>query len=194
MEANQLWKIFDSIQAQIRAFDSKAQFTIGICGIAVGLQIAQALKSLEKYHGWPVLVFIHVLASIVSLTLVAKAGWHAISVVAPRVEFDQPESHIFYAHLVRKYGYCYGEATKALTQMPDDQLRDELAGQIQANAILCNIKSDQSLKSMKWMKLALIAYGLSLVVFLGGSLCERTASTHGPAQMCCKKLGCQDMK
>ena len=48
MNIDQLWKLLDSVQAQIRTFDTKAQIALGIDSLLAGLLGAELAKGFER--------------------------------------------------------------------------------------------------------------------------------------------------
>jgi len=103
MDADKLWKLLDSVQAQIRVFDTKAQIVIAIDGVLAGFfgtQIAKMAEAIGQQHGstWHVLLGVF---DVASLILLVSSLLLAVNTVHPRLHLDQPNSRLFFAHIAQ---------------------------------------------------------------------------------------------
>jgi hypothetical protein len=159
MTNDQLWKLLDSIQAQIRAFDTKAQVALGIDSILAGLLGTEIVKGLELAN-WR---FDYVLASFLAIatlsvvSLLASALFGIFTVV-PRLHLNQPKSHFFFCHLVEIHGRKFEAAAKSLIALGPEEVAHQLATQAQTIAIICDVKATRSLHALRLMTISLILY------------------------------------
>lgn len=159
METDQLAKLLDSIQGQIRAFDGKAQIALGLDSLLAGLLGAELAKAFELAN-WKFDYVLAILLALAVLTLmsVVASSLFAIFTVVPRLHLNQPKSHLFFCHLVELYGHNYHAASKALLALDHEQVRQQIATQVQTNAIICDVKVGRSLLALRLMSLSLILY------------------------------------
>jgi hypothetical protein len=166
MNIDQLWKLLDSIQAQIRTFDTKAQVSLGLDSLLAGLLGAQLAKGFEfaKWH------FGYILAGLLAISLLSigsllASALFAIFTIVPRLHLDQPKSHFFFCHLVELYGRRFHAAENSLIALNDEQMLHQLASQIQTTAIICDVKASRSLRSFQFMAASLILYVITFWPF-----------------------------
>jgi hypothetical protein len=164
MDQDQLWKLLDSLQGHIRAFDTKAQVALGLDSLLAGLVGTEIAKCIE-FSSWRVdasAIWLSVLAALSVITLLASVVF-AIRTTLPRIHLRQPKSHFFFCHLVESYGHRFEQATKSLIALGDDQIVEEIATQVQANAIVCDTKSTGSQAALRLMVVSLVFYLMSFV-------------------------------
>lgn len=159
MTIDQLWKLLDSIQTQIRTFDTKAQIALGLDSVLAGLLGAQLAKGFElaKWHFDFILTSLLAI-SILSIGSLVTSAFFAILTVIPRLHLDQPKSHFFFCHLVELYGRNFHAAEKSLIALDDQQMLRQLASQVQTTAIICDVKASRSLRALRFMTITLILY------------------------------------
>jgi hypothetical protein len=164
MDEEQLWKLLDSLQGHIRAFDTKAQVALGLDSLLaalIGAEIARGID-LSSWHFDGSTAWLCVFAGCSVISLLASVVF-AIRTAVPRLHLKQPRSHFFFCHLVELYGHKFGEAAKSLIALGDDQILQELATQVQTNAIVCDAKSKGCQASLRLMMLSLVFYLMSFV-------------------------------
>lgn len=172
MDKEQLWRLLDSLQAHIRAFDTKAQVALGLDSLLagfIGAEIARGVE-LSSWHIDGSMAWLCAFAGCSVISLLGSMVF-AIRTALPRLHLKQPKSHFFFCHLVELYGRRFGEAAKSLIALSDDQIAQELATQVQANAIICDAKSRGSQAALRLMMLSLVFYLMSFVPF--GALAYR---------------------
>jgi Family of unknown function (DUF5706) len=143
MDVDRLWKVLDSVQAQIRVFDAKAQIVIAIDGVLAGFFGSQTVKIAELLALQPFSVISWSLMLIGAACLVALASsmMFAVFTVHPRLHLNQPPSRIFFAHLYEEFGRDYAKARDALTSVSDEHLSADIANQVLATSIICSTKA-----------------------------------------------------
>lgn len=176
MNIDQLWKLLDSVQAQIRTFDTKAQIALGLDSLLAGLLGAELAKGFElaKWHFDYILTGLLIIAVASIVSLLASALF-AIFTVVPRLHLDQPKSHFFFCHLVEMYGRKFHAAEKSLIALADDQMLHQLASQVQTNSIICDVKASRSRHALWLMTVALVLYVMTFLPF--GALSYRDGTT-----------------
>jgi hypothetical protein len=179
MNADQLSKLLESIQGHIRVFDTKAQIALGLDSLLVGFVGAELAKGCElaawNFHGKLIALIVCSALSLIAATLSAL---FAIVTIVPRLELKQPKSHFFFCHLVEMYARDYKRAANGLMELSDDQVRLQVATQIQTNAVIGEAKAARSSRALYLMTAALSLYIISLVPFC----LIAYASDHAPAQ------------
>ena len=166
MTYEQLTGLLATTKEQIRAFDTKAQVLLGVNGVLVGFITAEATKAVEYgSNGLPKrLLAICILLGFAFLTSCVSMGF-ALFVVHPQLRLDQPTSKVFFCDLARDYGRDYARAAQALLNMQDAEAAFDVGTQIQANAIICDVKSKRCFAGTWCIGLALAAYALTLPIF-----------------------------
>jgi hypothetical protein len=180
MTTEQLSKLLDSIQGHIRAFDTKAQIALGLDGLLAGLVGTELTKGLELAHwhfDWALIALLVI--STLSLGAVAMSVFYSILTVIPRLHLKQPRSHFFFCHLAEMYGINYHSAAKSLLAINEEQIRHELATQIQTNAVIGNVKAARSNRALQLMTAALMFYIVTIAPF--ALISFRAAATHKDA-------------
>jgi hypothetical protein len=143
MDVDKLWKVLDSVQAQIRVFDAKAQIVIAIDGVLAGFFGAQTVKIAELLALQPssAISWSLILIGAACLVALASSMMFAVFTVHPRLHLNQPHSRVFFAHLHGEFGRDYTKARQALTSASDEDLSADLANQVLANSIICSTKA-----------------------------------------------------
>jgi hypothetical protein len=165
VNTDRLWKILDAIQAQIRAFDTKAQIVIGINGILAGFFGANAGKLGESLsHASPTRTSCFLIASaFLTLLFMLTSIIIAVFTIHPRLHLNQPNSHLFFAHIFCEFGNDYERMRQSFSCITEPDHRADLENQILAVSRIC-------CKKAQLFKFALftMAFGLGLwVVTLG---------------------------
>ena len=166
MSFEQLWDLLEAIQGQIRVFDNKAQVAIGINGVLIGFLVAEIGKAAEcGTHGIfrRLLITYILVGSGLAVSVVAAAL--AVYVVHPQIELKQPRSHFFYCHIAEKYGRNFDLAVDRLKRLSSEDAIDEVAGQVAANAIICDIKAKRCKPALLLTVCALTLYALSIIPY-----------------------------
>lgn len=143
MDLDRLWKVLDSVQAQIRVFDAKAQIVIAIDGVLAGFFGSQTIKIAEllaSQHGTASSVCL-VTTLFLCIGLLVISLMLAVSTVHPRLHLDQPHSRLFFAHICSEFKRDYVRAGQVLSSISNDELSADLASQILANSIICETKA-----------------------------------------------------
>lgn len=143
MDVDKLWKVLDSVQAQIRVFDAKAQIVIAIDGVLAGFFGSQTVKIAELLALQPssAISWSLILIGATCLVALASSVMFAVFTVHPRLHLNQPHSRLFFAHLYNEFGRDYAKARQALTSVSDEDLSADLSNQILATSAICSKKS-----------------------------------------------------
>jgi hypothetical protein len=169
MRSEHLFRTLDTIQTQVRAFDTKAQIVLGVDGIILGfLSLNGATIGTAIAKRFPNCLAIGLsLAYIVALLTLVFSLYYVFATVRPRKDFGQPTSRLFFFHLTSRYEYDYETAKKDLAAMTEDELGADLAEQILANAHVCDAKSNCLNRALFWLELSVGAWVSTLcaVVF-----------------------------
>src|SRR6267154_3252286 len=142
MDSDKLWKLLDSVQAQIRVFDTKAQIVIAIDGVLAAFFGTQTSKMAELIGQQPnstFSVFLIVFA-VGCIGFLVYSLLFAVATVHPRLHLDQPNSRLFFIHIAQEFKRDYSRAGEVLTSLTPDQLSADLAHQILVNSIICCTK------------------------------------------------------
>lgn len=184
MTNDQLWKLLDSIQAQIRTFDTKAQVALGIDSLLAGLLGTEIAKGLELAN-WRFDYISSMFLAVAALSAIGllTSALFAIFTVVPRLHLNQPKSHLFFCHLVEMYERRFGAAAKSLSALDENEIAHQLATQVQANAVICDVKATRSLFALRFMTISLILYVVTFVPF--GMLAYRSGTEKAPAGAVC---------
>lgn len=162
----QLSNLLEATKGQIRAFDNKAQVLLGVNGVLMGFITAEVSKAAEygangltkRLIAICILLGVAFLASCASMTF-------ALFVIHPQLHLAQPTSKLFFCHLAREYGREFARASQDLVHLQESEASLDVGTQIQANAVICDVKSNRCRYGMWFTGLALMAYALSLPVF-----------------------------
>lgn len=166
MTFERMWNLLDSIQTQIRAFDTKAQVAIGVNGVLIGFISAEIAKAAE--YGSMGMFYRFLLTCILagtSLCLSLIAIGFSIYVVHPQIELRQPRSHFFFCHIVEKYGRDFDGAIQALQSLSAEEELHEIASQIVSNSIVCNVKGKRCRPALVLTGCTLALYAFSIVPY-----------------------------
>jgi hypothetical protein len=180
----QLWRLLDSIQGQIRAFDTKAQVAIGLDSLLAGLLGTELVKGLElaKWHfGFTLVSFLGI--ATLSITGLLLSSIFAVLTIVPRLHLDQPKSHFFFCHLVDLYGRKFHAAEKGLIALTEDQKLHQLASQVQTNSVICDVKASRCRRSLWLMIASLLLYVLTFWPY--GVLAYRSGTAASVAVVPC---------
>ena len=143
MTGDRIWKILDGIQGQIRAFDTKAQITIGIDGVMAGFLAGQVMKvgDLWQRSTTPLAIYFCLGIQVAALFSIIVSIAFAVLTIHPRLKLRQPRSRTFFAHVAQEFEDDYALAAEAYTQMADEALDKQVATQILANSRICSRKA-----------------------------------------------------
>ena len=136
MKVEQLLRILDGIQNQIRFLDTKAQIVLGIDGVLAGFvglhtkTIALAIS--DKCLSWPN-IGLEMFYAAYLIALVLSLFW-ALKAVYPRTEVKQPKSRIFFIHIAKEYQEDYKKISTDLSNMSNEELSEDVSKQILANS------------------------------------------------------------
>jgi hypothetical protein len=166
MEQEQLWKLLEAIQSQIRSFDTKAQVALGIDGLLAGLLGTQIVKSTEfGAAGMHIRFCIALFLSVISLTSIAYSFFWGLRTVHPQLHLRQPKSHFFFCHLVELYGHNYNKAAEALKALSGDAVEQEIGTQVMAISVICDVKAKRCRRALSYSGVALAFYLATLLPF-----------------------------
>jgi len=166
VQFSDMWRLLDGIQAQIRAFDAKAQVALGIDGVLTGFVGAQLLRSVEYPPAGRSMQFLLavILAGLALLSLVTSVVL-ALRTVYPHLELKQPSSHFFFGDIVQMYGRNYAAAAVGFRELSDDDAVQELGIQLLVNSIICTVKATRVRGAVRFTAGALCLYVLSVIPF-----------------------------
>jgi hypothetical protein len=166
VQNSDLAKLLDTIQGQIKTFDTKAQIALGVDGLLAGLLGNQLIKATEYgASGMKYRFGIALVISIVSFICIAYSLFYALGTVHPQLHLKQPKSHFFFSHLVELYGRNFDGAALALVTLNDDDVALQLGTQVQTNAIICDVKARRCRKALIGSGAALLGYLISMYPF-----------------------------
>ena len=166
MTYEQLSDLLETTKGQIRAFDNKAQVLLGVNGVLVGFITAEVSKAAEYgAAGMPKrLLAICVFLGLAFLASCASMAF-ALFVIHPQLRLKQPTSKLFFCHLARDYKRDFTRASQELVNLQEPAASLDVGTQIQANAVICDVKSNRCRSSMWYTGLALLVYAISVPVF-----------------------------
>jgi hypothetical protein len=182
MDTDKLWKLLDSVQAQIRVFDTKAQIVIAIDGVLAGYfgtQITRMAELIGQQPGSILHTFLGVFDAL-CIVLLLSSLLLAITTVHPRLHLEQPNSRLFFVHISQEFKRDYTRAGKVLTSLTVDELDADLASQILVNSIICCTKAKRFKHALYAMSSALVIWILVLYIQLITGI--TTVSQLSPAQ------------
>jgi Family of unknown function (DUF5706) len=164
MDCDKLWKVLDSVQAQIRVFDTKAQIVIAIDGVLAGFFGTQTVKMAELIGQRPGSIWSILLVAFAvgCIALLLSSLLLAVNTVHPRLHLDQPNSRLFFAHIFQEFKRDYSRAGEVLTSLTVDELGADLANQILVNSIICCTKAKRFKHALYAMSAAVIVWILVL--------------------------------
>lgn len=145
MLAEQIWKVLDGVQAQIRAYDTKAQIVIGIDGGLAGF-LATQIGTIATAAGavWPQAKAMVLILSVAGcLILLAVSLAYATFTVYPRLKLSQPKSLVFFDHIAKAFDHNYANARETYANRTEEEHRDDLSNQILANSIVSSRKAER---------------------------------------------------
>lgn len=184
MDADKLWKLLDSVQAQVRVFDTKAQIVIAVNGVLAGFFGSQTSKMAELIGQRPGSIWSILLvgAGVVCIGLVLSSLLLAVNTVHPRLHVNQPNSRLFFAHIFDEFGRDYSRAASVLTSLTVEEVNADLSNQILANSIVCCAKAKRFKYALFAMSGAIIVWVFVLFIqFAGQQALVGTAATPQPA-------------
>ena len=166
MTFERLWSLLESIQAQIRAFDTKAQVAIGVNGVLIGFATSEVAKAAEYSASGMFYGFLFTCISAgASLCASLTAIGFSIYVIHPQIELKQPRSHFFFCHIVEKYGRDFGKAARAIKELSEEEELDEIGSQVVSNSIVCDVKGKRCKPAIVLTGCALALYALSVIPY-----------------------------
>lgn len=181
MTFEHLWSLLEVIQAQIRAFDTKAQVAIGVNGVLIGFVTAAVAKAAEYGASGMFYRFLFTCISAgASLCASLVAIGFGIFVVHPQIELKQPRSHFFFCHLVEKYGRDFDKAIQALKSLSDEDEIHEVASQVAVNSLVCDVKGRRCKRALFLTGFALALYAFSVIPYSSMAFVHSFASVTGP--------------
>lgn len=158
--------MLDSVQAQIRVFDTKAQIVIAIDGVLAGFFGTQTAKMAELVgqrpgSTWSILLVVFGAGCI---ALLLSSLLLAVSTVHPRLHLDQPNSRLFFAHIFQEFNRDYSRTGEVLTSLTVEELNADLASQILVNSIICCTKAKRFKHALYAMSAAVIIWTFVLAM------------------------------
>lgn len=166
MTYERLWGLLDSIQTQIRAFDTKAQVAIGVNSVLIGFVSAEVAKAAEYGSTGMFYRFLFTcIFAAASLCVSLIAIGFSIYVVHPQIELQQPRSHFFFCHIVEKYGRDFDRAIQAIQGISAEEELREIASQVVSNSIVCDLKGKRCRPALVLTGCALALYALSIAPY-----------------------------
>jgi hypothetical protein len=166
MLVEQLWKVLDGVQSQIRAYDSKAQIVIGIDGGLAGFLATQiSTIATAAVAVWPQAKAVALVLSVVAcLVLLAISLGYATFTVYPRLKLNQPSSLVFFDHIAKAFNHNYAKARESYANRTEEEHRDDLSSQILANSIVSSRKAARFHIALIMMWCALFCWFASIVL------------------------------
>jgi Pycsar effector protein len=164
MDSDKLWKLLDSVQAQIRVFDTKAQIVIAVDGVLAGFFGTQTSKMAELIGQQPSSIFsiLLIVFGVGCIGFVLYSLLFAVATVHPRLHLDQPNSRLFFVHIAQEFKRDYSRAGDVLMGLTLDELSVDLAHQILVNSIICCTKAKRFKHALLAMSAAVIVWVLVL--------------------------------
>ena len=166
MDVDKLWKLLDSVQSQIRVFDTKAQLVIAIGGLLAGFFGTQTGKMAELIGQRPGSLWSILLtaAGVTCVCLVLCSLLLAVSTVHPRLSLGQPNSRLFFMHIAGEFKENYSHAADVLTALTPEQLSRDLSNQILANSVICCTKAKRFKHALFTLSVAVIVWVFVLFI------------------------------
>jgi len=166
MTFDRIKSLLESIQAQIRAFDSKAQVLLGVNGVLAGFISAELAKTTDYGLGMPKrIVALAIVLSIAAIAALISFGL-SLRVLNPQLHLSQPHSNFFFCHIAQHYGRNFKQAAQDFLALEEQAAAEDLAQQVLANSIICDVKAKRCSKAMKAVGVALLTYTLSIPIFV----------------------------
>jgi len=164
MDSDKLWKLLDSVQAQIRVFDTKAQIVIAIDGVLAGFFGTQTAKMAELIGQQPSSIFsvFLIVFGVGCIGFLLYSLMFAVATIHPRLHLDQPHSRLFFVHISQEFKRDYSRAAEVLTSLTPEELSADLAHQILVNSIICCTKAKRFKHALLAMSAAVIVWVLVL--------------------------------
>jgi disulfide bond formation protein DsbB len=169
VRTDELFKVLEGVQAQIRFFDTKAQIVLAVDGILAGFLGTQAATIASKVGStWPSFLAagLALFFSVYLGTLALSLFW-AFRTVYPRLDVSQPESKLFFAHIAHRYRMDYERAAKEMPAMPEQELLADLAKQTLANSQICTQKQGCLSRAIRWLGVSMVCWVGTLVFLFG---------------------------
>jgi Family of unknown function (DUF5706) len=76
---------------------------------------------------------------------------NAFLTLKPRTELKQPESMLFFGHLVRQYGTDYQKCFDEMSTATEDTVRRDLTNQILVNSNICDKKCSHATLALQFL-------------------------------------------
>jgi hypothetical protein len=142
MKSDEIWKILEAVQAQIRAFDTKSQIVIGVDGVTAGFVISSAQKLLEAASGLPLrpsaVTALFFEASAIACFLISLI--FAVWTVTARLKYCQPLALTFFSHIVKTFGNDYEKCQRTYSSLTEQEFMKQVSSQILTNSKICQEK------------------------------------------------------
>lgn len=166
MTFDRIKSLLESIQAQIRAFDSKAQVLLGVNGVLAGFISAELAKSADYGLGMPKrIVAVAIVLSTAAIAALISFGL-SLRVLNPQLHLRQPHSNFYFCHISQRYGLNYKQAAQDFLALEEQAAAEDLAQQVLANSIICDVKAKRCSWAMKAAGVGLLTYILSIPIFV----------------------------
>jgi len=183
MSFDDLKDLLESIQAQIRSFDSKAQVLLGVNGLLAGFITAELAKGAEFGTVMPCrFIFLTILLGLSVISTLISFGY-ALRVLNPQLHLKQPNSYFFFCHLADRYGRDYERAARELIALDETSASQDVSKQVLANAIICNTKAKRCKWGMRFAAGTLFFYALSIPVFVTMAYSSHSRTAEATARV-----------
>lgn len=159
-----LWRLLDSVQEQIRAFDIKAQVAVGINGVLIGFLISQLMKDAELGgHNFHLRLLAALGLTGASILASVAAVIVGVRVIHPQLHLRQPSSMIFFCHIANECGRDFSHGGLKLSTLSDEEIRLDVANQVAVNSYICDVKAKRCKFALLATAGAFLLYALSVI-------------------------------
>jgi Pycsar effector protein len=167
MTSDQLWRVLDTIQLQIRGYDTKAQIVIGFTGVLAGFLGTQAGNmTIAAVATWPqTKSFLLFTFGGTCLVFLAASLAYATCTIYPRLRLNQPPSLLFFDHIEKTSSSSYIKGREMLTKQTAEELDDDICNQIIANSIVCCKKAARFHVAITTTALAMICWFVTIALY-----------------------------
>ncbi len=164
MELDNLWRLLDSVQEQIRAFDVKAQVAVGINGVLIGFLISQLMKDAELGgHNFHLRLLAALGLTGASILASVAAVIVGVRVIHPQLHLRQPSSMIFFCHIANECGRDFARGGLNLSTLTDEEISLDVANQVAVNSYICDVKAKRCRFALLATAGAFLLYSLSVI-------------------------------
>jgi hypothetical protein len=159
-----LWRLLDSVQGQIRAFDIKAQVAVGINGVLIGFLISQLMKDAELGgHDFHMRFLAALVLTGASILASVAAVLFGVRVIHPQLHLRQPSSMIFFCHIANECGTDFARGGRMISTLSDEDMNLDIANQVAVNSYICDVKAKRCKFALLATAGAFLLYALSVI-------------------------------